>query len=535
MRALASLATAYLAIALAGGCKTPGEGGDGGPSDVTVYMTEEEALRTLLPAAGRVVEERAVLTAEERRAVEDLVGERVGERAFAVRAGVRADGTLDGYAVVHSEVGKFKPFDFAAGIEPDGSVRRVVVLVYREARGAEIAGRRFLVQYAGKTASDPISIQRDIIHVSGATMSVNALNLGVKKALAVVEVLYRRHPERVARLLAQPGRPLGAGAAVGAPRAGHAPLEEVREARYVMGALCEVRAWGEGRERLRAAVARAFEEIETADELLSDWRPESELSRASREASRAPVAVSRLTAEFLDLAARISRESGGALDITVGPAIQAWGLRGGPARVPTGAELEALREVTGPEKVTVAAREGGGFEVRLARDGMRLDPGALGKGFAVDLAARRLREEGVSAALVDFSGNMYAFGAPPGEEGWRVAVRDPARPGSVLGLVTLRDGAIASSGSYERSVVAGGKRRGHILSPRTLEPVEGVLGTAVVARTAALADGYSTAAFVLGESGASFLEGRPGVEGLVVLGEEGRPARLLATRGWRLQ
>ncbi len=148
---------------------------------------------------------------------------------------------------------------------------------------------------------------------------------------------------------------------------------------------------------------------------------------------------------------------------------------------------------------------------------MRLDPGGLGKGFAVDRAVRVLRAHGVERALVNFSGCMYALGSPPGRSGWPVVVRDPARPNEVLGRVLLRDEAIASSGSYEKTHDSGGERLSHILSPQTLRPVETIRGAAVRAASATLADGWSTAATVLGRDAVELMERAGGPQGVVTL------------------
>ena len=308
--------------------------GRGGARDsaTTVYLSREEALRTVFPEASRVLEEEIVLSADERRAVEELLQARMGERAFTVYAGVSADGGLDGYAVIQAEIGKFKPFEFIVGVEPDGHVRRVAVLVYREARGAEVAHRRFLEQYRRKTVQSPIQIQRDIIHITGATMSVNAMNLGVKKVLSVIEVAYRKQPERIEKLL-RSGRQVFPQAKA-AWKEGSGSFTrgtglEVREARYIMGSLCEIRACGGDAKKLRSAIFKAFCAMEAADRALSDYRPDSELSRICREGATAPVPISELTAEFLELAEKLERDSGGAFDLTIAPAVWAWGFRKG--------------------------------------------------------------------------------------------------------------------------------------------------------------------------------------------------------------
>ena len=503
-------------------------------------MTEEEALKTVFPAASRVIKERVALSADARREMQKILGTRFPEKGFTVHAGIQEDGQLDGFAVIHAEVGKFKLFHFIVGIEPDGSVRRVAVLVYRESRGGEVGTRRFAAQYDGKTIADPIHINRDIIKVAGATMSVNSLNRGVKKVLALVEVIYRRQPERLRAFLestpetatdVRSDSPRSA-----SPRAGRGVVE-FRDARYLMGSVCEILASGDDREVLRGAVSRAFLEIEAAERALSDYRPSSELSLISRHGSAAALPVSELTGEFLRAAESISRESGGAFALTLGPLVRAWGFREKVPRAPTADGLEALRPLLGPENILLSpAPDGGGRDcggrwiVRLAREGVQLDPGALGKGFAVDLAVRSLRRDGVQSALVNFSGNIYALGAPPDEPAWEVAVRDPTRPGSVLGVLKLRDAAIAASGAYEKG--------GHILSPRTLRPVRGVFGTAVVAPTATLADGYSTAGYVLAGERAmeavQFFEKKAGVEGFIARHADDGSAHFASTKGWKI-
>jgi thiamine biosynthesis lipoprotein ApbE len=533
-------------LALAAGCLAPREGGEpGGDFITTVYLTEEEALDVVFPEAARVVADDLVLTAEEHARAEAFLSRPLRLRRFHAHLGVAHDGSLDGYALILSEIGKFKPFTFIVGIEPDGSVRRVAVLVYREARGGEVARRRFLSQYPGKTAADPLDKNRDIINIQGATMSVDALNHGVKTALAVVEAAYRSGGRRVEDALERSGRTQGSRengtrgdetpGDESAPPAG-AALHHAREARYVMGALCEIQAFGADPVRLRDALRAAFAEIEACDRALSDYRPGSELSTASREAWRRPLPVSALTAEFLRAGERLARASGGAFDLTIGPAVDAWGFHGeSGGRVPAPREIEALRGLIGHEKVVLEPLAGGGEAVRLARQGMRLDPGGLGKGFALERAAERLRAAGASAALLDFSSTARALGAPPAAGGWTIAVRDPADPGAILGLVELRDAALAASGSAERHFVRGGRRAGHIISPFRLEPVSEVLGAVVVAPTATDADGYATAACVLGEDAIPLLEALPGVEGLVVLEAADGGLERRETRGVRLE
>ena len=183
--------------------------------------------------------------------------------------------------------------------------------------------------------------------------------------------------------------------------------------------------------------------------------------------------------------------------MTVGPGGDAGGLRTGAKCIPSVEDLRRVRPLVDYRLVEFFGESP--FRVRLAVRGMRLDPGALGKGFAVDCAVDALRAAGVESGLVNFSGNIYALGAPPGCEGWPVAVRDPQRPEGVLGFVQLRNEAISSSGGYEKYIEIDGQRFGHLLSPQTLRPISAVVGVTVRAPDATLADGWSTAAAILGE------------------------------------
>lgn len=553
---------------------------DSGSRDfiTTRYLSVDEALKVVFPESTRIVSDLLLLAPEEREAAQALLGEPLGQRRFAVRIGLRADGRLDGYAVVQNEIGKFKPFTFIVALEPDGSVRRVAVLTYREARGGEIAHRRFLVQYPGKTIADPIDKNRDIVGIQGATMSVDSINHGVRKILAVVQTAYVSNPARVRQLVGGPApsgsreelasddvlparevtrptratatepgelvastRPTpNAGSGVDEIGASHKSAPAVvRESRYLMGTLCEIQAFGTHPARLRQAVQLAFAEIEAVEAAISDYQPDSELSRINREAGASTVSVSDTTFDFLRAAAKLAEETGGAFDVTVGPLVDAWGFRSGDPSVPSKAALEELRTRIGHQRVSLSpAPSGLGGRVALEVVGMRLDPGALGKGFAIDRAVARLRAEGIDSARIDFSSTVYALGAPPGESAWTVAVREPGRGKSILGYIDLRNQALAVSGSSEKRFEENGVHYSHILSPFTGMADTESRGAVILAPTATIADGLATAACVLGKKARPILEARHTVEGTVLQWEDGtqgesdRPRSLVRSSGW---
>ena len=529
-----------LLFAVVSGCEvlrgTP-QGSGRGDVFTTQFLTEEEALKIVFPDAGHVIADPIVLSDDERAEAERRLGRPLRQTRFQAYVGLDSDGDVDGYAVIQSEIGKFMPFTFIVGMDSDGSVRRVAMLVYRESRGSEVARRRYLTQYDGKTARDPLDKNRDIVSIQGATMSVDSINHGVRKTLSVVEAAYLRRPERLDSVRARVGRDSteaerGAAGVGTQPAGATAETLEVREARYVMGSVCEIRAYGRDARTLRQIIFEAFAEIEAVDRALSDYRPDSELSRLSRLGFRQEVPLSARTVHFLQAGEALWQASDGAFDLTVGPFVDAWGFRS-QAVTPVGeAALGELLLRVGQSRVRYGEATPGHYWGRLDIEHMRLDPGALGKGFAVDRCVALLRAAGVSAALVEISSTVYGLGAPPGTPGWSVAVRDPSDSNRLLGRVELSNEALAVSGSAEKFFELDGERYSHIIVPSTGRPVRGARGAVVVAADATTADGWSTAACVLGARARDYLEAEPSVSAGLVLWEQAGQERIAETSAW---
>ncbi len=235
------------------------------------------------------------------------------------------------------------------------------------------------------------------------------------------------------------------------------------------------------------------------DSLMSNWTNVSEVARINREAARGTISIHPEVADVVALALQVARESDGAFDITVEPLVRLWGFIGGKPHVPPQQEVNAALQLVGYQKVRFDA---GAATIQFARDGVRIDLGGIAKGYSVDLAADRLRDAGVSDALVDLSGNMVALGDSPSHAGWTVGIRDPSGTLPYVARVGLRNEAVATAGNYEQFVEADGKRYGHILDPRTGYSVRGLSSVTVVAATAFAADAWDTAFFVLGSEAA---------------------------------
>jgi thiamine biosynthesis lipoprotein len=269
----------------------------------------------------------------------------------------------------------------------------------------------------------------------------------------------------------------------------------VIQSRLLMGTLCEVRVYDDDPAAASAAAAAALDAMARADALLSNYKPESELSAMNREAARAPFHASAELFDFVDRCAGYHRLTDGAFDPTVGPLVRAWGfMTPHPAR-PSDAAIADAKARSGFDKVTLDAGAG---TIAYRTDGVEIDPGGIGKGYAVDKAVEVLRQHGMRSALVSAGGStLYAIGAPPGRPAWNIAVKNPHDPAKPFALVSLRDTSLSTSGVSERAVQAGEHRYAHVFDPRTGDPVEGMCQVTVVAPTGTASDALTKAAFVL--------------------------------------
>ncbi|OAI46916.1 hypothetical protein AYO43_05485 [Nitrospira sp. SCGC AG-212-E16] len=154
-----------------------------------VFLTEDEALKLMFPKSGNIRKDLIRLTPEKKAQIEDRIGWKFPEELFEVYIG-ETGAQIDGYALIQNTIGKHKPMTYMVGIDHTGHVLNVELLVFREARGSEVRTKRFNVQYEGKTVLDPVRLNKDIINISGATMSVRSMTAGIKRGLVLVDEFY---------------------------------------------------------------------------------------------------------------------------------------------------------------------------------------------------------------------------------------------------------------------------------------------------------------------------------------------------------
>jgi thiamine biosynthesis lipoprotein len=278
-----------------------------------------------------------------------------------------------------------------------------------------------------------------------------------------------------------------------------------KETRFLMDTYVTMQAPGDA--QALEKIEKAFDRMEEVDRKFNVLNPESPLYRFNHE--NAPITDPEILG-LLETALEVSEESGGAFDVTVYPLVDLWGFfRGAPA-VPAQTDIAACLKKVGWRQLKI---ENGVLTKPNA--GVMIDLGAIAKGYAVGEAVKVLKGAGVTSALIDAGGDIFAIGELRGRP-WKVGIRNPRGEG-VMGALDVSDLTIVTSGDYERFFEKDGVRYHHILDPATGYPATGLMSVTVICDDATRADGLSTALFVLGpEKGMQLVERLDGVEAIMV-------------------
>ena len=296
-----------------------------------------------------------------------------------------------------------------------------------------------------------------------------------------------------------------------------------------MGTRFEIVLLGEREPFLQAAGEEALREIARLERQLSLYREDSDLAEINAYAALNPVRVEPRIFRFIERAIQLSEATQGAFDFTVAPLMQAWGFIGGAGNVPTPDSLEWAKSVVGVSHLVL---DEANYTIAFDKAGVRLDFGAIGKGYAIDAAIEILREHEIDSALLHGgTSSVYAIGCPPDADGWQIAIQNPQDDANPFAVVNLRDAALSVSAPHNKNFVSDGRIYGHVLNPRTGSPSSGNVLAALVTENATDGDALSTALLADGAAALSTLETRfPEAQTLLVTEENG-----IAIRGaiWR--
>jgi len=290
--------------------------------------------------------------------------------------------------------------------------------------------------------------------------------------------------------------------AVAAPADSGPALLRLEESLDAMGTTYSVVVYGTDRHKMQASVELAFEEVRRLDQMLSNYRTDSELSQVNRHAAEGPFRVSKELFDLVSACIRYSEASEGAFDISVGPLMKVWGFYKGSGHFPHRAEIRGAMNHLGYKNLVLDAKQ---QTIEYRQAGVEIDPGGIGKGYAVDRMVVILRENDIRSSLITAgSSSIYGIGAPPTEpRGWKLAIRHPKDANQSVEEVFLKNMSMSTSGNYEKFFRANGKIYSHIMDPRTGYPAPGMLSVSVMTPKTLDSEAWTKPYFINGRNWAS--------------------------------
>ena len=292
--------------------------------------------------------------------------------------------------------------------------------------------------------------------------------------------------------------------------------------RPVMGTFARVVVVAKNSSIAKKSIEAAFTEINEVDDLMSDYKDDSEITAVNKDAFNRPVKVSRPTFEVLQKSIYFSELSDGAFDITVGPLVDLWRSAAEANSVPSDAELSEARSKVGYEKLIFDADE---RTVRFTVEGMRIDLGGIAKGYAIDKAIETMKRAGASGGMVDIGGDIRCFGRPPErKKSWLIGLQKPTEnfefpteSDAPLMVLKLKDAAVATSGGYRRFFLIDGQKFSHIFNSHTGKSTHGLESVTIICQNALDADAFATAVSVIGPAkGLELIESIPETEAILI-------------------
>lgn len=291
--------------------------------------------------------------------------------------------------------------------------------------------------------------------------------------------------------------------------------EEASKDIFAMDTYMTVTAYGA---KAQEAVDEAEAEIQRLDELLSTGKEESEIAQLNQNKS---ATLSEDAGYLVERALELNKETDGAFDIAIYPVMEAWGFPTQNYQVPTADTLESLLKLADASQIIYDENS---RKISFGREGMKIDLGGIAKGYTSSRIMDIYKENNISSGLVNLGGNVQALGTKPDGSKWRVAVQSPDDTEDYLGILSVEDKAVITSGGYERYFEQDGKTYHHIIDPKTGYPAEnGLTSVTVVSEDGTLADGLSTSLFIMGkEEAIEFWRAHSDEFDIIMLTDEGK-------------
>lgn len=282
----------------------------------------------------------------------------------------------------------------------------------------------------------------------------------------------------------------------------------------LMGSRFEITVVAETESEANNFIDEAVAEITRIEKLISSWDSDSETSAINAQAGIKPVKVSSELFQLIERAIGLSKLTDGAFDISYASMDKIWKFDGSMTQIPSEEKIKASVAKVGFQNIIL---DKNASTVFLKNKGMKIGFGAIGKGYAADQAKDLLLKKGVSAGIINASGDMNTWGKQPGGDFWKVAITNPMNKNKAFALLPITEGAVVTSGDYEKFVNFNGQRYSHIIDPRTGYPATGIISATVFAPKAELADALATSIFVMGiEVGLDRINQLPKIECIII-------------------
>ncbi|EPR69450.1 FAD:protein FMN transferase [Cyclobacterium qasimii] len=282
----------------------------------------------------------------------------------------------------------------------------------------------------------------------------------------------------------------------------------------LMGSRFDITVVAEDSITAKDYIDSAIEEIDRIEKLISSWDENSQTSEINKFAGIKPVKVEAELFSLIERAIMISKLTDGAFDISYASMDKIWKFDGSMKKMPSEEDIRASVAKVGYTKILLDKDK---LTVFLKIRGMKIGFGAIGKGYAADMAKQLLVAKGVSSGIINASGDMNSWGQQVDGSEWKVAITNPLNKNKVFALLPINNGAVVTSGDYEKYVDFNGKRYSHIIDPRTGYPSIGIISVTVFAPKAELADALATSVFVMGkEAGLDRINQLPNIECIII-------------------
>lgn len=285
----------------------------------------------------------------------------------------------------------------------------------------------------------------------------------------------------------------------------------------LMGGRFEITLVAETADKAERYIDSVIAEISRIEHLISDWKPTSQVSEVNSNAGIKPVKVDREVFELTQRAIRFSEITNGAFDISFAAMEKIWKFDGSMKEMPSAEAIKRSVAKVGYKNIIL---DSAACSIFLQLPGMKIGFGALGEGYAADRCRDMMIERGIKAGIVNATGDMSTWGRQPNGKKWKIGITNPKHNEALLTAVTVEQGAVTTSGSYEKFVELDGKRYSHIINPATGYPATGLTSVTVFGPNAETANGLSTSLMVLGQtSGLELLKKFPGYSCLMITDE----------------